>query len=170
MLALAAELRPSIEQSSVHFEDLVLAIVDHDIIYVPGSQQSEWVSAAFYDATIRPTIDNANDGAIRSAILQTKYLSELTKVNRLSSHSYAERLSFWLQQLDLYTLIRGTRNEQLVDFVKVFYEFENICQGDKQTFEHGQNDFLKRLAEKFGFNYDPITWKEIEREDEKGSN
>ncbi len=51
-------------------------------------------------------------------------------------------------------------------FVAAVFEFEEICQHEKLIFERGQNEFLVKLAEKFKFAYEPITWKEVYHEGE----
>jgi hypothetical protein len=45
--------------------------------------------------------------------------------------------------------------------VLVWFEFSELCKSDPAVFESGQNEFLRRLAEKFDFKIEAITWKEV---------
>jgi hypothetical protein len=163
MLGIAAELQDQIEASGCCFDDVVLAIAFHDIFYIPGSLSNEEVSAEIWNACIRPIEFEVTKESVHYAIHQTKYLSEHTHHVKTQTDSlYKFRLTYWLQQIDLFNLIRGTRDQQLDDFFKVWLEFKDLCNGDKSLFERGHNEFLVKLAEKFDFEYRPITWSEVE--------
>lgn len=156
MLALASEMRDQIEAHGCSYDALVLAILFHDIIYVPGAKYNELLSAKFFDSAKRRDIDWAWDGVVYTAICETEY------GDRHVGPSVEKSLpTYWLQQIDLHELIHGTREQQLVNFFAVYNEYSGLCNHDKALFESKQNEFLVRLAEKFGFNYEPITWDEI---------
>jgi hypothetical protein len=156
MLTLARLLRPQIEKSEASYYALNFAILFHDVIYVPGSKSNEKLSAAFFKGALRSETWPFDTDWINNAILNTEY-----SLPDLQPFGNPKFVSFWLQQIDLNTLMRGTRRDQIVDFVKVWFEFADLCQGDKWTFEAGQNWFLTELAKKFDFAYEPITWKEV---------
>lgn len=173
LMGLAAEMKPYI-QEDCDFDHLILAILFHDAIYVPGSKLNERMSAELFKGCLKPDID-FHDWAytVNNAILDTAY----GDYNVRAMPREATPLSFWLQQLDLYQLIHAVehdlRTDQLTNFVHVWCEFEDVINpsGDwaklpysKTVFETGQNTFLKALAEKFNFPYVPITWSEIEQE------
>jgi hypothetical protein len=163
MLFLALQYRTEIEKTC-NFEALVLAIVFHDIIYIPGSKNNEQLSADFFMAALRPNVDYALDKAIHWAIRRTQYL---TSQYGSPANLETQPITWWLQQLDLYPLIVNDRKTCMFNFIMVWEEFKELCNGDTAEFEKRQNEFLTKLATEFGFAYEPITWKDIEVEKEK---
>lgn len=172
LLGLAAEMKSYIEQDC-NFDHLVIAILFHDAIYVPGSQLNELMSAELFKGCVRPEVGWTLAGPIYNAIMDTAYgFGGGIPAHRTGPA--ASPLSYWLQQLDLYQLIHGVeldlRQDQLINFVKVWAEFEDVLNPSKDwakvpeaklAFETGQNAFLTTLADKFKFPYEPITWKEV---------
>jgi hypothetical protein len=169
LMSLAAEMKDYIQQDC-NFDHVILAILFHDVIYVPGSCNNEEMSADIFSGVLNPDLADADElyRHVRTAIKYTNY-GVYGPVNR-----EIHPLIWWLQQLDLYQLIQGEaldlREDLLLNFIKVYHEFENRLlwngiakdEDKKTTFEKNQNDFLARVARNFGFTYRPITWAEIQ--------
>jgi len=158
MLFLALEYKDQIEKTT-NFDSLVLSILFHDIIYVPGSRHNEHVSAEMFRACLKPEIDYGYTGVVYSAIKRTQYLALIGEPVKIDQ----DPLTWWLQMLDLYPLIVNDRGTCLLNFVLVWDEFKHLCNGDSAMFEDRQNQFLSKLATEFGFEYEPITWEEVKR-------
>lgn len=172
LMGLAAEMKPYI-QADCDFDHLILAILFHDAIYVPGSKLNELMSAEIFKGCVKPEVDALTFHKIYCAIIGTDYGSNLHVYDEMRNE---EPIAWWLQQLDLYQLIHARefdlRDDALINFIKVWCEFEHVLNPSrdwakipeaKRTFENGQNVFLTALAAKFNFYYEPITWSEIER-------
>lgn len=159
MLALALQHKEQIEQS-VNWHALILAILFHDIIYVPGSKENEKLSADFFQASLKSTVYYEYDVNIHQAINKTKYLSYFGAPVDFTK----DPLGWWLQMLDLYPLLVNDRETCLMNFIRVWGEYERLCDYDKITYEEKQNLYLQALATEFRFEYKDITWKEIEAE------
>lgn len=155
LLGLAARYKNEIIASGCSFDQLVLAIAFHDIVYVPGSRHNEKASAEFFVAALKPTVDWDFDKAVYNAILATEYST------CRPAEMQEEPLAYWMQNLDLYLLSNGSRIDHQTNFVKVWFEYEKLCKGNAAEFEEKQNYFLTQLAKKFEFDYVPITWEEI---------
>lgn len=169
LMSLAAEMKDHIVADGLNFDHVILAILFHDVIYVPGSRNNENMSADIFCGVLNPDVDDADEiyRHVRTAIKYTDY----------SVYGPASRdnhpLIWWLQQLDLYQMIQAEaldlREDQLINFIKVYHEFENRLlwnglakdEDKKAAFEQGQNQFLARVAQTFNFPYKPITWAEI---------
>jgi len=171
-MSLAVQMRDNIEQDGVIFDHLILAILFHDAIYVPGSGLNELMSAELLKGCAKPETWGILLQPVYEAIMDTAYGSTLCQPIK-EGHRRFKPLSYWLQQLDLYQLIQGEaqdlRDDQMINFIKVYHEFEHVLlwsgldqdSQKKQAFEEKQNQFLTALAQKFGFPYTPLTWDEI---------
>lgn len=169
LMSLATEMKDQIQADGVNFDWLIIAILFHDVVYVPGSRNNEEMSADIFCGCLNPDHPDADEiyRHVRTAIKHTDY-SVYGPANRPN-----QPLIYWLQQLDLYQLIQGQaqdlREDQMINFIKVYHEFENRLlwnglakdEDKKATFEKGQNQFLSRVAQVFNFPYQPITWDEI---------
>lgn len=178
MMGLAAEMKPFIDEDGEGiFEAVIVAILFHDAIYIPGSKKNEEMSAHLFEGSLRHNIDWALDRDVKQAILDTDYGAH----NSSPAFRRIYPVSFWLQQLDLYPLIHckelGLRKAQIANFLLVYEEFKpfihdvgKIEAGEiklnedyaKEIFEKKQNEFLLQLSNRFGFDYEPVTWKDCE--------
>lgn len=164
LLSLSQRYWPAIVESNCDYETILLAIIFHDIIYVPGSNRNEVLSAEFFHSVLKDASTNQAKQAI-DAILNTEYMSPLVKLEPLTGEYPT---SYWLQSFDLYQLITEDRPAQLFNFCMVWEEFGKLAEYNKELFARKQNDFLRALAEKYNFNFNrDITWEEIEAEKDK---
>lgn len=168
LMSLAAEMKDQIVADGVNFDHLILAILFHDVVYVPSANRNEGVSADFWRSCVKSSeVSLGDEMKIDDAIKRTNYAEHYA----MSRNAFP--LAFWLQQLDLYQLIQGEaqdlREDQMLNFIKVYHEFENVLlwnglakdEDKKITFQMKQNQFLQMLSQKFGFPYQDITWDEI---------
>jgi hypothetical protein len=159
LCGLAAEMRPQIEATDCNFEHLILAIIFHDAIYTVGNKDNEHLAAELFRCTVKPeALTPTESKQIEIAIRSTAYGTQFAPY-----HFESNKIAWWLQKLDLYQLTDPElRDDQLLNWIKVWSEVCSYMNKDKALFEKQQNEFLAQLGTKFGFQYRPISWKEIQ--------
>jgi predicted metal-dependent HD superfamily phosphohydrolase len=116
--------------SDEYTDDLILAIIFHDIIYIPGGRNNEKASAEFYLNSKRfSNIINSNrEESIMNAIRLTDYTEFGYGGIILSQRLASMDISMYaaLQKLDLFTLFNGDVKTISNDTKNVYREVAHL--------------------------------------------
>lgn len=139
LLAKLNELTDSRTQDET--DDITLAILFHDIIYVPGSKLNEIMSADLFSGCVK---DPKREGmlernsAIHNAIVRTDYAA-FRWYNR-DSHPLIDQ---FLQRVDLDSIFFGEPSQIKIDTWNVYKEFKHL-EPNFNNFKKANLEFMEK--------------------------
>lgn len=123
---------------------LMLAILFHDIIYLPGSDKNEISSARLFEFSRRPEMNKNMAEEISMAIIVTDY----KKYGHTKAFDVSNGLAVTLKYFDLFDLFFATKTVLKNNFRKNFFEWKNIVSLPK--FYKGNLELIKRILVEMG--------------------
>lgn len=121
--------------NEVDTENLVLAVLFHDIIYVPGSTENEDLSAEFFHSVTSQIPEFRDEcSKVYYAILETNYIHKQMNRNSLERQ---------LVELDLYEAFYGTDQQIKNNYINVYQENARLLGYDHVKFRTANLQFMK---------------------------
>lgn len=138
----AFDMRRDVVPVELH-DQLLLAILFHDIVYIPGSKMNEDASGKFWKASAKSQEQGGYSPSQMQNIAAAIYLTDYSSFGPEMVDTF--ELASWLQFFDLLELTEPDKEQYQRNFMDVYGEFENIVNHDIELFAKYNWEFIEKI-------------------------